>query len=334
MSLTVYGMGGTDTSPSVWVNSQTFITPAGTSGSLVTNSPTFSGAVTFSPKQADKSKTGLTPTQGISAKLLFKFVKSKLTKIEQEELKKKLSKLAPMLNYSKEMQQWAVYEDCAKKILEITREQEAALQGIEKIIQRKDVNKFVSQVRDRIVKFTDLSEFSRIIPKTVRKTLKNLQDKRVFDYYMILFTDITPPAEEVKSVKEKIKEKDPILFGVFEGFPDKLYYIADWEDEYCDLTLDKLVDKLTDLDDDYTVDEVPEITPAYVKQLKQEIKDKHARLGDARMSNYKDLMKKEDEDRERLRQAADGGMVEQVTVAPAQTKQNIFKRIYKAFKSI
>lgn len=40
-------------------------------------------------------------------------------------------------------------------------------------------------------------------------------------------------------------KKDPILFGVIRN-SDKLYYIADWVDEYCDLTLEKMFETLQD----------------------------------------------------------------------------------------
>jgi len=43
--------------------------------------------------------------------------------------------------------------------------------------------------------------------------------------------------------KEKEKAKDPILFGVMKNSRN-LYFIADWEDEYCDLTLSKMLNVL------------------------------------------------------------------------------------------
>jgi hypothetical protein len=39
------------------------------------------------------------------------------------------------------------------------------------------------------------------------------------------------------------KAKDPILFGVLKGTRN-LYFIGDWIDEYCDLTLDKFLSTL------------------------------------------------------------------------------------------
>jgi hypothetical protein len=43
------------------------------------------------------------------------------------------------------------------------------------------------------------------------------------------------------SSDEKSKMRDPILFGYIKE-TDRLYFIADWEDEYCDLTFDEIID--------------------------------------------------------------------------------------------
>ena len=56
-----------------------------------------------------------------------------------------------------------------------------------------------------------------------------------------------------KDVKTEQIRKDPILFGTFEqkingiyDICDRFYYIGDWEDEYCDLTLTKMVQKMSE----------------------------------------------------------------------------------------
>ena len=45
--------------------------------------------------------------------------------------------------------------------------------------------------------------------------------------------------------EEMKKRKDPILFGVIAG-SNKLYFIGDWIDEYCDLRFDDVVKQCTD----------------------------------------------------------------------------------------
>ena len=42
-----------------------------------------------------------------------------------------------------------------------------------------------------------------------------------------------------KTKKEIEEEKDPILFGVFKE-SRRLYYIGDWIDEYCNLTMNEV----------------------------------------------------------------------------------------------
>jgi len=46
--------------------------------------------------------------------------------------------------------------------------------------------------------------------------------------------------------------------GIIEG-SEKLYYVADWEDEFCDLTLDDIVDKLKLDEDEITISKNPEL---------------------------------------------------------------------------
>lgn len=302
---------------------------------------TSTGAVTFSTpagteaKLTVTNKSGLEPTKGITTKLLFKLAKSKLTKIEQEVLKVRLGKLSSMIHYAKDMQQWAIYEESGKKILEVVREQEALLQGVDKYISRKDILRFVKLSREKIIKFKDFSEFHRVLPVKVRKTLKNLQNKQIFDNYEILFTDLAEPKEEIKSTKEKIKEKDPILFGSFKDTPDKLYYIADWIDEYCTLTFNELVETLTDLDQDYQVEFIPEITASYVSDLKKEIIENQLKLKGTNNANYRRLMEEEDQKR---REAATVEQVIQETVVEVQDKQpnkkeSLLRRLFRGVRS-
>jgi hypothetical protein len=68
--------------------------------------------------------------------------------------------------------------------------------------------------------------------------------REIFDEIYVVFTDYTGKVE--RKVEKERRDKDPILFGVFKnssgGFvSDRFYFLGDWVDEYCDLTLDKMV---------------------------------------------------------------------------------------------
>ena len=233
----------------------------------------------------------------ISPTLAFKFVKSKFTKIEKEKLKKRFRHLSSLLKYSKDMDQWAMYEEASRKIIETTLEQEAEVIGANKVILKKDVEKFINIVKDKVIKFKNFSEFPRIVPNDVQEKYKSIKEKNVFDEFLILYTDFTKPEDKIKSNKEKIKEKDPILFGKFNRIPDKLYWIADWQDEHCDLSLDKIVEQLEKLDKNYKIEILKELTPDKVNEIKMDIIAREMRLRETNAVNYKDLMKKEDQER-------------------------------------
>ena len=87
---------------------------------------------------------------------------------------------------------------------------------------------------------TYLQNYSRMIPIEAMRE-KNEADKlHVFDNYCVMYYD---PDGKVylETAEERHKRKDPILFGMIAG-SNKLYYICDWIDEYCHLTLEKVVE--------------------------------------------------------------------------------------------
>ena len=89
---------------------------------------------------------------------------------------------------------------------------------------------------------TYLKNFARPIPNDVIDKIAKMNELEVFDNYVVLYYD--PDGTVYKETAyEEAKRRDPIIFGVIAG-SKKLYYVADWIDEYCDLTLDAFVDAL------------------------------------------------------------------------------------------
>jgi hypothetical protein len=87
-----------------------------------------------------------------------------------------------------------------------------------------------------------LKNFSRPLPDKAVKKLTEVDSLEVFDNYVVMCYD-PEGKKKVETEEERVKRKDPILFGLISG-SNKLYYITDWVDEYCDLTLQQFVDTL------------------------------------------------------------------------------------------
>jgi hypothetical protein len=111
--------------------------------------------------------------------------------------------------------------------------------GLKKYVTEKQVVDFYEKVgEDKNLKLTWIKNFNRVIPEKVYEIKKDIDERKIFDNYVILHYD--PQDNGEKLTKEEIeKKKDPILFGVIKN-SRKLYHIADWKDEYCDLTLEEM----------------------------------------------------------------------------------------------
>ncbi len=115
--------------------------------------------------------------------------------------------------------------------------------GLKKYVTEKQVVEFYEKVgEDKNLKLSWIKNFGRIIPEEVYEAKRNVDERKIFDNYVILHYD--PENNGEKLTKEEIeKKKDPILFGVIKN-SRKLYYIADWKDDYCELTLEEMFNVL------------------------------------------------------------------------------------------
>ena len=134
----------------------------------------------------------------------------------------------------------------AKKIYEqaqiLLKELKAVKAGFDTYVLREDILYYIEKISKKTVKIIELENYERDIPDEVVDKLVEAQP--LFDEFFIIFTDYTGEAE--RTVQKEKRDKDPILFGVIHH-PEKtnvptnrFYFIADWVDEYCDLTLEEL----------------------------------------------------------------------------------------------
>lgn len=127
----------------------------------------------------------------------------------------------------------------------IEKEMDIVKSGINTFVYRDDIEYYIDNIADDIVKIIELENYEREIPDEIVEALATVKDK--FSNFYVVFTDYTGQVE--RQVEKERRDKDPILFGTFEDktsgtIIERFYFIGDWEDEYCDLTLDKMVTEM------------------------------------------------------------------------------------------
>ena len=109
------------------------------------------------------------------------------------------------------------------------------------VVTEEQIVEFVKKT-EKGVRLTYIKNYMRVIPPEVVEKVTKTNALEIFDNYAILHYDPDCLAFG-ETIEETKKRRDPILFGLIRG-SNKLYYITDWIDEFCDLTLDKFVETL------------------------------------------------------------------------------------------
>lgn len=203
-------------------------------------------------RNKEKAKEQLEKKE-ITATQYFKVLKRQKTKADEEALKKYKETSEQLLKLFTVSGQVTASNEMKEKIEMIEKELNAVMAGYKYFMYKADIMEFINSVMNDRVKIIDLASYDRIIPFDVMIQLDGL--KKIFDELYILYTDYTIEKEE--KVKKERKEKDPILLGAFIDVtrnPDKrksghiyekMFFIADWVDEFCDLTVSKLVEEVS-----------------------------------------------------------------------------------------
>lgn len=210
--------------------------------------------------------------KSIAVAQIFNDIKDRKHKITDEDLNQIYDQVYRLANkYAKSNQLLGLYK--LLFILDtIEKEHQLVKMGINTFIYRDDIEKYIDSNKESVVKLIELSKYERDIPDEIVEVINNT--KTIFDELYIVFTDYTQKTtRRVEAVK---KEKDPILFGVFfdkdkRVCVDRFYFLGDWEDEYCDLTLDKMVASLNEqgikplrtITEPKTVDELRQLASQY-----------------------------------------------------------------------
>lgn len=254
----------------------------------------------FTYKEAIESTTKLKPGPDANAISLtigdyFERIKKSCTELTKEDIDKAKSTAQTLTDWFRVTGQ----SDALTKINFMARVLEAETLFIERggkyAINRKDLVWAAKEIDEEGAKnllLATLAKFQRVIPGPV--VAEMLKYKDIFDDFFILCTDYTDDHAMRNEEEEERREieKDPILFGVI--YPrseeekaligdayERLYFIDDWIDEYCDLTLESLTR-------DYGVQKLPvKAMSTFVEQINKLLPDENPLDKAQRIANIK-----------------------------------------------
>ena len=185
--------------------------------------------------------------ENITPSAYFDYVKGLKEKLNKEEYNIIIDSALKMIDKCKITKQTAMAKELAHQVDLALRELNAANEGFDIFVNRKVIEKYISDVEGKAIKIIELSEYTREIPEEVMDRVAKAAD--IFDQMYIVFTDYTK--KESKRVAKERRDKDPILFGAFQDkqgdgknkiyIEDRLFFVADWVDDTCDLTLEQIV---------------------------------------------------------------------------------------------
>lgn len=172
----------------------------------------------------------------------FQNMKGKLQTMDDERLEKVYQNAIYLAERYNRTGQTKGLRKLKFHIESIIKEKQILDAGINKFVYRNDIEEYIQDVADKQVVILDLKSYERNLPDEIIEALEKVKD--LFDEFYIVCTDYT--GEMARRVQEERREKDPILFGAFldrekNAINERFYYIGDWIDDYCDLTLDKMV---------------------------------------------------------------------------------------------
>lgn len=215
-------------------------------------------------KENTEKKKEITPSQ------YFDFLKGAKKTITLDSIKKsfdvfiKLGEKYQRLGQVESLKKLCFLADTLQK------EEKLIELGVTTYVYKDVIEDYINNVADKTVKIVELSRYMREIPDELIETIE--KTKELFDELYVVFTDYT--GKEERKVEKERRDKDPILFGVFKNrtnVADRFYFIGDWVDEYCDLTLDKMVEQYKEKNghSPVNVTEVPQTSEELVNVLKK-----------------------------------------------------------------
>lgn len=206
----------------------------------------------------------------LSPQKYFDQIKDKKKTCTDELLNKVYDNCLTLLNKYKITGQVAGMRKLLFQLECIERERELIKLNINKIVYRTDIEEYIDNIAADAVKITELQSYLREVPDELVEIVQATQ--HIFDVFYVVYTDYT--GKDERRVEKERREKDPILFGAFKDsqtkdVAERFYYLGDWVDEYCDLTLDRMVNEVREKTGQTITRTIS--TPKDIEELRQQL---------------------------------------------------------------
>ena len=210
----------------------------------------------------------LTPTE------YFEMIKDKKQKVTDEMLDDVYESCLKLLSKYKITGQIKAMKKLMFHISMVERERQLIKEGINTFVYYDDIETYIREIAPkskRVVKIIELENYERDIPDEIVEKIARVNN--IFTRMYVVYTDYTNITE--RQVQREAREKDPILFGTFQDLKsgsmvERFYFIGDWVDEYCDLTLDKMIAEYKATDKSKVIANEM-LTPKTLKELKKQL---------------------------------------------------------------
>jgi hypothetical protein len=186
-----------------------------------------------------KSKPPAPPQPTMTVEAFFTSVKNSAA--ELEVVKERAAGYEKAMVNAKQSGQQALFEKLEAGLNAHRQETQLFAIGMTKYVSEEDIVRFYKE-SPKGLRLDWVRNFTRAIPEGVVTKKIRADELGVFDNYVVLHYD--PQSKSfAETNRERAARRDPILFGLMKD-RRVLYFVGDWVDEVCDLTLDQLADKI------------------------------------------------------------------------------------------